>query len=149
MTTVPKPIILIGGAALLAAVGFDTIAVIGRNIGLPLRGSIELVQAAVLVAGSIALLVSVIAQNHASVHLLAERLSKRANSLLLRAGAVLSALFFAGMLAGSLWLALDLWGGQEASELLGISYRLLRVFANVCMAAILLVFVGQALGRRG
>ena len=34
----------IGGAALLAAMSIDTLAVIGRYIGLPLRGSIELIE---------------------------------------------------------------------------------------------------------
>ena len=42
-------IIWVGGAAMLVATGTDTLAVLGRNFGLPLIGSIEIVQAAVLV----------------------------------------------------------------------------------------------------
>ena len=34
----------IGGAGLLAAVTLDTLAVIGRNIGMPIVGSIELMR---------------------------------------------------------------------------------------------------------
>src|SRR5690606_16773026 len=63
-----------GGVALLFATVIDTIAVIGRHIGLPLAGSIELMQAAVLVSGAVGLLVATIEQSHARVHLLVERL---------------------------------------------------------------------------
>ena len=45
-----------GGAALLAATAIDTIAVIGRQVGYSVHGAIELIQAAILVAGSLALL---------------------------------------------------------------------------------------------
>ena len=45
-----------GGAALLAATAIDTIAVIGRQVGYSVHGAIELIQAAVLAAGAVALI---------------------------------------------------------------------------------------------
>ena len=59
--------IWVGGGALLAATAIDTFAVIGRQIGLPLRGAIELIQAAVLVAGCIALVLATHVDRHARV----------------------------------------------------------------------------------
>ena len=43
-----KAAIWLGGIALLAATAIDTLAVIGRHLGIPVTGSIELMQAAVL-----------------------------------------------------------------------------------------------------
>ncbi|MBN2320552.1 MAG: hypothetical protein JXR49_15850, partial [Acidobacteria bacterium] len=43
-----KWLFYLGGIALLFAMAVDTLAVAGRHIGMPLPGSIELVQAAIL-----------------------------------------------------------------------------------------------------
>lgn len=148
MSELPRPLVFVGGFALLSAVGFDMVAVIGRNIGLPLLGSIELVQASVLVAGSVALLVATLGRNHAGVHLLTDRAGGPLKDMMLRGGTLLTALFIAGTLAGSVWLSLDLWQGHEVSELLGIPYKALRLFANLCLAATLAALLWQALGPK-
>lgn len=148
MSELPRPLVFIGGVALLAAVGFDTVAVIGRHVGLPLRGSIELVQASVLVAGSIALLAATLGRNHAGVHLLTDRAGVSLKDRMLRGGTLLTALFIAGTLSGSIWLSLDLWRGHEVSELLGISYKALRLFANLCVGGVLAALLWQALGPK-
>lgn len=148
MTRLRKTITLIGGLALLAATGIDAIAVIGRHVGLPVRGSIELVQVAVLVAGSLALLVATLERSHAKVHLLVDRMSATARDLIERISAVMGAAFFAALLAGSIWLMVDLWQGHEQSEILGISWRAMRLFANAVLLTIVLALLGQAVRTR-
>ncbi len=149
MSALRKSVTLIGGIALLAATGIDAIAVIGRNLGLPLHGSIELVQVAVLVAGSLALLVATVDNSHAKVHLLVDRMSDAARAMLDRISALLGALFFAALLIGSLWLMADLWTGHEQSEIVGVSWRAMRLFANIVFAASVVALLGQAIrGKR-
>jgi len=148
MTRLRKTITLIGGLALLAATGIDAIAVIGRHVGLPVRGSIELVQVAVLVAGSLALLVATLERSHAKVHLLVDRMSATARDLIERISTVMGAAFFAALLAGSIWLMVDLWQGHEQSEILGISWRAMRLFANAVLLTIVLALLGQAVRTR-
>jgi TRAP-type C4-dicarboxylate transport system permease small subunit len=140
--------IWIGGVALLGATLADTVAVIGRKIGLPLHGSIELVQLCVLVAGAIALLLSTLAGSHAKVHLVVDRLGDRWRDAALRGNSLLAAGFFIALLVGSAWLAVDLWNGHEQSELLGIPWRWMRMLANLCFAAIIVLLLRQAFGRR-
>ncbi|OYW51363.1 MAG: hypothetical protein B7Y36_09860 [Novosphingobium sp. 28-62-57] len=139
---------LTGGIALLAATGIDTISVIGRHVGMPFRGSIELVQVAVLVAGTLALLVATVDRSHAKVHLLVDRMSEPARAMLDRVSALLGALFFAALLAGAAWLMADLWSGHEESEVVGVPWRWMRLFANVVFLAIVLALLGQAIRRR-
>ncbi len=145
-----RALIALGGVALLAAVGVDALAVLGRHAGLPLLGSIELVQVAVFVSGSVALLLATIDEQHARVHLLTDRVPLRLRALLLRGGLLLGAVLFTALLAASVWIALDLWGGHEQSELLRLPFRPLRVFAIVATAAIAVTFWVQAVraGRR-
>ncbi|WP_126174142.1 TRAP transporter small permease [Altericroceibacterium xinjiangense] len=133
--------ILMGGVALLAATAIDTLAVIGRNIGLPLTGSIELMQAAVLVSGALGLVIATTEQSHARVRLVVDRLPANWRALADRLSNVLSLIFFVALFAGSVWLSIDLWDAHEQSELLGLSWRLLRLFANVCLLAICLLLM--------
>ena len=44
-------VVIVGGSALLGAMGIDFLAVIGRQTGTPLLGSIELVQLLVGISG--------------------------------------------------------------------------------------------------
>lgn len=148
MSTGFRMLTLTGGIALLAATGIDTISVIGRHLGLPFRGSIELVQVAVLVAGTLGLLLATLGHAHAKVHLLIDRMSESRRAVLDRVSALLGAVFFATLLAGSVWLMADLWTGHEQSEVLGVSWRAMRIFANIVLAAIVLAWLGQAVRTR-
>lgn len=148
MTMVRKALTLLGGTALLGATAADTVAVIGRHVGLPLRGSIELVQLFVLIAGSLALLAATAEQAHARVHLLVDRMGDAGKATMARLSGLLGAVFFAGLFGGSVWLMADLWSGHEESELLGISWGWMRLFANLALLATTAVLVGQAVGRR-
>ena len=138
----------IGGTALLAAMTIDTLAVIGRYVGLPLRGSIELIQPMVLVSGSVGLVLATLAANHARVRLLVERLSQRTRDVLERLWEFGSLLFFLCLLAGSGWIAVDLWNGHEVSELIGVPWRVLRLFANLCLVVLCAISLRRLLGRR-
>jgi TRAP-type C4-dicarboxylate transport system permease small subunit len=143
-----RVLVVIGGGALLIAMGVDTLAVAGRHLGISLLGSIEIVQAAVLVSGAIAMLVATLAGNHARVRLVVERVSPLLRNLMDRAGLLCSALFFLALVAGSSWIAMDLWHGQEESELLHLAYRPLRVFTVLAMATVFVVFVARSLSGR-
>lgn len=127
--------IIAGGLALLAATAIDTVAVIGRNIGLPLTGSIELMQAAVLVSGGIGLVIATTEQSHARVRLLVDKLSPTWRALANRLSDTLTLLFFLALLTGSVWLSADLWDAHEQSEVIGVPWRLLRLIANACLLA--------------
>jgi TRAP-type transport system small permease protein len=139
----------LGGMALLAATLLDTVSVIGRNAGFAIHGVIELIQAAVLVAGGIALVMATLAGAHARVHLVLDRLTMQHKVTAERAAALLTALLFAAMLAGSAWLAVELWGAHETSELLGVPWRWMRLFANLCLLGAVAVLLRQAFQRRG
>lgn len=144
---VRQAITWIGGLALLAATLVDTIAVIGRHIGLPLTGSIELMQAAVLVSGGIALLVATLDAAHARVRLVVDRLPPKTRLWADRLSDSLTLLFFALLLAGSAWIAWDLRHGYEQSELLGVPWGVLRLIAIACLTATCLV-LGWRIVRR-
>ena len=147
MTRLRQIAVWAGGAALLAATAIDTLAVIGRNIGLPIVGSIELVQAAVLVSGIFGLIFATAGDDHAQVRIVTDRLGRwRSSAEIL--GPVTMALFFAALLAGSVWLALDLWNGHERSELLGVPWSVLRLVANLGFVACIVVALAGLVRRR-
>ena len=137
-----------GGIALLAATAIDTIAVIGRHVGLPLTGSIELMQAAVLVSGAVGLLVATIEQSHARVHLVVERLAPLQRKVADRLSDVLTFLFCLALLAGSGWIAAELWTAHEQSELVGVPWRVLRLIANLCLLGVCLTLLWRIVRPR-
>lgn len=132
-------LIWLSGSALLAAMLVDTLAMIGRQTELPLIGSIELVQVAILIAGCGALIVATLDGAHARVNLLLDRLGGDARTVLDRVHALAAALVFAALLAGSGWIAIDLWTGQEESELLRIPYRPLRIAIGIAFLTLVLL----------
>jgi TRAP-type transport system small permease protein len=149
MTPLRSAMIWLGGFALIAATAVDTFAVIGRQIGWPLRGSIELVQAAVLVAGCIALIAATLADRHARVQLILDRLGPSLRRHCERVCELMTAVFLLCVLAGSAWLAVDLWASNELSEILGVPWRWMRLFANLSLVAALLIVLRHAVaGRR-
>lgn len=131
-------LIWIPGLALLLAMATDTLAMVGRQVHVPLLGAIELVQAAVLVAGCGALLIAALEHSHARVHLLLDRMPGPARHFLERLHALSTAVLYAALLVGSAWLAVDLWQGHEESELLRIPYRPLRVIVVVTLMVLLM-----------
>lgn len=136
-------LVWVAGGALLIAMVVDTSAMMGRQLHVPLLGSIEIVQAAVLFGAAGALLLAALEHSHARVHLLLNRLPEDWRSWLARLHAACAVALYLGLLAGSAWLAADLWNGHEHSELLHLPYRPLRM----ALVVTLLVLLGHAMWR--
>jgi TRAP-type transport system small permease protein len=132
-------LVWIAGGALLVAVAVDSLAMIGRQVRVPLLGSIEIVEAVVLFAAGGGLIIATLDGAHARVKLLLERLPKVWRERVLRLHALAAALLFAALLAGTVWIAADLWYGHEESELLRIPYRPLRIAAALTLTVLLLL----------
>jgi TRAP-type transport system small permease protein len=127
---------LLGSAGLLVALVADAIAVAGRHVGIPFLGSIETVQAAVILAASSAMVGATLSRAHATVHILTERLSIHARRRFQSFTDAVSGIFFAALAAGSIWIVVDLWDGAETTELLGLPLKALRLFW--CVSALLI-----------
>jgi TRAP-type C4-dicarboxylate transport system permease small subunit len=138
---------LCGSVGLLAATATDALAVAGRHAGFRLLGSIEIVQAAVVLIASSSMVAATIVGSHASVHIVTERLRALSRSRLARAAAVLSAVMFLMLAIGSLWVLGDLWGGFEQTELLRIPLRWLRLLWVAAALLAVLLFVRKAARR--
>jgi TRAP-type C4-dicarboxylate transport system permease small subunit len=134
-------LVLISGGALLVAVAVDALAMIGRQIEVPFLGSIEIVEAVIVFAAGGGLIVATIDRAHARVNLLLERMPGVWRERLRRLHSLAAALLFAALLAGTVWIAIDLWSGHEESELLHIPYRPLRIAAAVTLAVLLVLSV--------
>lgn len=117
----------LGSVGLIAATASDALAVAGRHLGFTLIGSIEMVQAAVVVLASAAMLAVTIGRGHASVHMVTSRLRPRARTRLARTAALASAAVFLLLAGGSGWILAELWHGHEQTELLHLPLRWLRL----------------------
>jgi TRAP-type transport system small permease protein len=138
---------IVGSVGLLAAMSADALAVLGRHIGLPLLGSIEIVQASVVLLASAAMVGTTLSNKHARAHLLVDRLSTRGRRWLLAGSDAISAAVFFWFAAGSLWIALELWHGHEHSELLHIPWSWLRFIWITSSLLIGMVFLIRAIRR--
>lgn len=136
-----------GSIALVLAMATDALAVAGRHLGLTVLGAIEIVQACVVVAATSAIVVATIDNTHARVRILLEQVSAATAAMFERFADVLSALVCLALVAGSVWLASDLWNGQELTEVLGIPLRWLRLFWIIGSLVAAIMFVAP-LGRR-
>jgi TRAP-type C4-dicarboxylate transport system permease small subunit len=139
------PLFYLGALALLGVVTVDAAAVLGRHIGIRLLGSIEIVQALILIAGCASIVASTLARKHASVHLLTERLRPTARTALVLCSNALGAVFFVLLAAGAVWIAADEWHGHEQSELLGLPYAPLRLISIGALLAAAGVLIYQML----
>lgn len=120
----------------------DAVAVLGRHVGWPLLGAIEVVQACVVLAASAAMVLATLHETHARVHILTEHLPERWQARLARAANSSAALTFGVIACGSSWLLAELWFGHEETELLRIPVRWLRLFwvcASVLIAGLFVV----------
>ena len=145
MKSARSVLVWVGGGALLLAMLVDTLAMLGRQFDRPLLGAIEIVQAAVLIGAAGSLLAAALAHVHARVHLLLQRLPPVARDWLGRVHGLVAAVLWAALLAGSLWITIDLWHGYEHSELVGIPYRPLRVVVVVVLLLLLVHALRHAL----
>lgn len=139
---------VLGALALLVAMAADATAVVGRHVGLPFLGAIELVQACVVIATSSAMVGATLSRSHATVHILLERAGPRMRRALELFGAAMGAACFALLAAGSIWVVHDLWGGHEQTELLRLPIIPLRVFWCASALLMVLLFVVRAASPR-
>jgi TRAP-type C4-dicarboxylate transport system permease small subunit len=143
------PLFYIGAAGLLLAMAVEALAVLGRHIGVPFLGALEVIQSAILLTACSAMVSTTISHAHARVTLLTDRVNPTARAVLRRFSALLSILFFAGLAAGSLWLTVDTWTEFEQSELLHIPFRPLRLISFAAAGAIALLYVRELFQRKG
>jgi len=147
MKQLRRALIWISGGGLLVAVAVDSLAMLGRQVQLPLIGSIEIVEAAVLFAACGALIIATRDNAHARVNLVLDRLPARWRVVLERVHAIAGILLFTALLAGTIWIAADLWTGHEESELLRIPYRPLRIATALSLAGLLVLSILRLRGR--
>lgn len=140
----PRPrglLFYVGSAGLLCMMLVEAVAVVGRRVGIPVTGALEIVQAAIVPAACAGMLISTLRGGHAAVHMLTGRLPQAARRRIEQLGAALAALFFAAMCGGAVWLAMEFWNSYEQSEVLHIPFRPLRMLVALTAAALTLVFL--------
>lgn len=140
-------VVIVGGFSLLAAMAVDFLAVIGRQTGTPLLGSIELVQVMVGISGAMALLVATLKDSHAVVRLLLANIAVRHAARLQRVNAFAAALFFMALTAGSAWILLELRHAHEETELLRLPLWPLRVLIVVALFVTSILFLRKTWHR--
>jgi len=139
-----RAIFFTGSAGLLLATATDALSVLGRHTGIPLLGSIEVVQCARLLIASSAMIGATLLRAHASVHIFTERMRPDTVRKLDRATSLMGAALFAIMVAGSVWVFADLWPGHERTELLHIPSWPLRAIWIAAACTVCGLFVAQA-----
>ena len=133
-----------GSAGLLTVMLIESAAVIGRHIGVPLLGALEIVQAGIVPAACAAMLIAALRGAHAAVHMVTERLPPLVRRSAAGVGAVLAGIYFLALFAGSAWLAAEYWNSFEQTEVLHIPFRPLRVLVAVAAIAIAGAFFARA-----
>lgn len=141
---IAKLAFLIGCCGLLLATAADSIAVLGRHVGFPLLGAIEVVQAAIVLIAASSLVSVTLARGHAGVHILTERLKPVPRRRLAIVADLAAALTVIILVIGSTMILGDLWNGYERSELLHIPLRLLRLLMTVALVVVAIAFLRQA-----
>ncbi|GAB1256387.1 hypothetical protein NBRC116494_08890 [Aurantivibrio plasticivorans] len=126
---------LAGAITLALTMLLVSASAIGRHFGLPLPGTVEIVEALILVTAAAGILSTTIERAHASAKLITELLPPSTRRFVEVLGLILGIIFCAGLVIGNTWLIYDVWGLQEASHLLGIPIvplRILFVAALTC-----------------
>jgi len=139
------PLFYIGAGGLLAMMVVETAAVLGRHVGIPVTGALEIAQACIVFAACAAMLVATLQGAHAAVHMLTDRMPRPLQRHVFRAGSVLAGLFFAALAAGSAWLAFEYWDSYEQTEVLHIPFRPLRAVVTLAAALASLAFFHRAM----
>jgi len=140
-----KILMVIGGVALTAIVALTIGNIYSRNLGVPIKGMVELVGFCGAIAAVFALGFAQVKQVHIAVDVLVLKFSKRTQKFLLAVNAILGAVFFG--IAG--W-QLVRWGntlrhtGEVTETLQIIYYPVVYAVAFGCFV-MALVLVGDCL----
>jgi TRAP-type transport system small permease protein len=137
-----------GSAGLLTVMLIESVAVIGRHLGLPVLGALEIAQAAIVPATCAAMLIAGLRGAHAAVHMITERLPEGVRRALDRGSSLLAGLYFSALSVGSIWLADEYWSSFEQTEVLHIPFRPLRALVCIAFVAIALAFFMHAIRPR-
>ena len=140
--------LLVGAIGLLGAGLSDFCGVLGRHIGHPLPGAIELVRLFIVLIVSASLVIATWENGHAAVHLVIDRTQAGLRAVLLRLGAASAAVAFALLSAANIWMLLLTWGGGEQTDLLGLPLAPLRLLWCLATLVVTARFAWVA-GRRG
>lgn len=139
------PLFYVGSGGLLCVMLVEAAAVIGRHVGMPVMGALEIVQAAIVPAACAGMLIATLRGAHAAVHMLTERLTEATRARVELGTAVLAALLFAALCGGAAWLASEYWNSYEQSEVLHIPFRPLRLLVAFTAAGLSVAFLYRAL----
>lgn len=142
------PFFYIGAAGLLVAMAVGGVAVAGRQLGMPLHGAIEIIQAAIVLTASVSMVSATLAKSHAVVRLVITRLPATHKRRVQRFADLLAAVFFTALAIGAVWLAVEYWNAHEESELLHIPFRPLRAVVSLALIVIAAVFAYRAFAPR-
>jgi TRAP-type C4-dicarboxylate transport system permease small subunit len=146
-SSLQRAVFSLGAFALAGAMTTDAIAVAGRHLGIALLGSIEVMQALIVLLATSAMLMTTLVDGHARVRIVLEKVSQPAVLRLERLSDMASAAAFLWLVLGSLWLASDLWNGAEVTEILNLPLRWLRVVWIVGCLVIAVLFLAHARNR--
>lgn len=133
--------LIIGSIGLTVSVLTDTFAVIGRHTGIALLGSIEIVQAAIVVFSTTAMVIATLHNHHAKVHILTDRLTPKRAKILAYIAAYISTFYCLLLLIGTTWVILETWNEHERSELLHIPLTELRLMLAGALLLMSLYFL--------
>lgn len=142
-----RAVFALGVFALASAMATDAIAVAGRHLGVALLGSIEVMQALIVLLATSAMLITTLVDGHARVRIVLEKVSQSAVLRLERLSDIASAAAFLWLALGSIWLASDLWNGAEVTEILNLPLRWLRVVWIGGCLVIAALFLAHARSR--
>jgi TRAP-type C4-dicarboxylate transport system permease small subunit len=142
-----RAVFALGVFALAGAMATDAIAVAGRHLGVALLGSIEVMQALIVLLATSAMVMATLVDGHARVRIVLEKVSQPAVLRLERLSDVASAVAFIWLALGSIWLAHDLWSGAEVTEILNLPLRWLRVVWIAGCLVIAVLFLSHARSR--
>ncbi len=141
-------LIIVGSVGVLVTMLVDFVAVLGRHANLPLTGSIEMAQAAVVILASCSIAFATLERAHVAVDLLHSRLGPKAQIIVLRVAALLGFGFMACLVASSVWVVAETWHDAERTELLEIPLLPLRLLWIACGLVAAAGFVVQAVRPR-
>jgi TRAP-type C4-dicarboxylate transport system permease small subunit len=141
-------LLLTGSVGLLGAMLTDALAVAGRHSGVPVLGSIEIVQAFVAIGAASAIAYASMSATHAAVDLVFHRLPPWAQDAAHRMAAVLGFVFVAALVTGSAWIVWEYRDAQEMTEILRIPIQYLRLFWLACSVIAAIAMLGPLFEKR-
>jgi len=139
--------LLIGSLGLALAVLTDTVAVIGRHLNIALLGSIEIVQACIVLLSSGAIVAATKYGNHARVRILTDRLNPEFSAKLNRFTAFISTVYSLIMVVGCAWIIWEVWAEHERSEILHIPLVWLRLLLLLALISVSAYFLASRFGE--